>query len=153
MFLPRQEEQMRLGFTLAFALLIGFALNAQQPRCAPCPDSDEHSILPDHVVCLSSSEMASYIVNSKPVGPPGLNEPHVSIDGIVVACLLFAPSGKEADLHILSGPAIAFQAMLDSVKDWTFRPVKLGGRRYGGCGTLRIRYVLNDGQLRATFEQ
>jgi hypothetical protein len=144
---------MRLVFTLAFALLTGFTLNAQQLRCASCPDSEEHSILPGHAACLSSSEMASHIAVRKPVGPPGLNEPNMSIDGTVVACLRFAPSGKVTDVRILSGPAMAQQPVLDSMKDRTFRPVVQGRRRYGGCGILRIRYVLNEREMSATVDE
>jgi hypothetical protein len=143
---------MRLVFTLAFALLTEFTLNAQQPFCAPCPDSDVHSTLPGHVVCLSNSEMTSHIAVRKPVGTPGLNEPHMSIDGTVVARLRFVPSGKVTDVSIISGPAMAQQPVLESMKDWTFRAVKLGGRRYGGCGILPIRHVLNDRKMKAAIE-
>ena len=97
---------MRLATALAFALSMGFTLSAQQPGCAPCLDSAAHSVLPGHVVCLSSSEMASHIAIRKPVGPPGLNEPRMRIDGVVVACLRFAPSGKVTDVSIVSGPAM-----------------------------------------------
>jgi hypothetical protein len=95
---------MRLVLTLAFALLTGFALNAQQPRCAPCPDSDVHSILPGRAVCLSNSEMASPVAVRKPIESPGLNEPHMDIDGTVAMCLRFAPSGRVTDAKIISGP-------------------------------------------------
>ncbi len=58
------------------------------------------------------------------VGPPGLNEPHVNIVGTVAACLCFAWTGKVTKVNILSGPAMMQQSVLESVKDWTFRPVK-----------------------------
>jgi hypothetical protein len=47
---------------------------------------------------------------------------------------------------------MAQQAVLNSVKSWAFRPVKLGGRRYGGCGTLRIHVALKNGQMTAAIE-
>jgi hypothetical protein len=72
--------------------------------------------------------------------------------GIVVACLCFSRKGKVMDVSILSSPAMMQQSVLDSVKDWTFHPVKEGGRRYGGCGTLRVHVDMNDSQVSTTIE-
>jgi len=104
-------------------------------------------------VCLTENELAVHIATRKPVAPPGLNEPHMNIDGIVAVCLCFARTGKVRDMSILSGPAMMQQSVLNSVKDWTFRPVKQSGRRYGGCGTLRLHIILNDSQVRTTIEK
>jgi hypothetical protein len=97
--------------------------------------------------------MAAHIRTRTAVDPPGLREPHVSIEGVVVACLRFAATGKVTDIQIISGPAMAQQAVLDSVKNWIFRPIRRNGHRYGGFGILRIRYILHDGQMKTTVEE
>jgi hypothetical protein len=61
--------------------------------------------------------------------------------------------GKVTDMSILSSPAMMQQSVLESVKDWIFLPVKQGGRRYGGCGTLRIRVDMIDSQVTTTIEK
>jgi hypothetical protein len=73
--------------------------------------------------------------------------------GSVAACLCFESTGKVVQVNILSGPAMMQQSVLESLKDWTFRPVKQGGRRFGGCGTLRMRVDMNNSQVRTTIEK
>jgi hypothetical protein len=73
--------------------------------------------------------------------------------GTVVACLCFSRAGIVSNVHILSGPAMMQQPVLDSMKDWTFRPVKKDGRLFGGGGTLRIHVEMNDSHMSATMEK
>ena len=94
--------------------------------------------------------MASRIDTQKPVAPP--NEPHVRIHGTVEACVCFSRKGKVTQISILSGPAMAQESVLDSLKDWTFRPVAQGGFRHGACGTLGIQAALDDGQMKMVLE-
>jgi outer membrane biosynthesis protein TonB len=73
--------------------------------------------------------------------------------GTIVICLCFSPKGKVSDMRILSGPAMLQQSVLDSVKDWTFFTVVQGGRRYGGCGTLRIHVDMVNSNVNSTIEE
>jgi hypothetical protein len=144
---------MRFGITLLSCLFLSGLLHAQAPQCSGCPNPAASSRLQGHVVCHSDRELTVPISTRKPVAPPGLNEHHMNIDGTVATCLCFARTGRVTDLSILSGPAIMQQSVLDSVKDWTFRPIMRAGRRYGDCGILRLHVVLNDSQVRMTIEK
>jgi hypothetical protein len=73
--------------------------------------------------------------------------------GTVAACLCFARNGTVREINNLSGPPMMLQSVLDSVKQWTFRPVIQGGRPYGGCGTLRIHIDMNNSQVSTTIEE
>jgi hypothetical protein len=94
--------------------------------------------------------MAFHIDTQKPIAP--LNEPHVRIDGTVKACVCFSRKGKVTQISILSGPAMVQQSVLESLKNWTFRPVKQGRLRYGACGTLGMQVALDDGQMKTAIE-
>lgn len=142
---------MRFAFALIAGLFLNLLLHAQTQLCSACADRESGSLLHAHTLCLSGSETARHIATRKPVAPPGLNEPHMKIDGTVAACLCFAPTGKVSQVNILSGPAMMQQSVLDSLKDWTFRPVRKGGRRYGACGALRLHVVLVDSQVSAAI--
>jgi hypothetical protein len=132
---------MRFGITLLSCLFLSGLLHAQAPQCSGCPNPAASSRLQGHVVCHSDRELTAPISTRKPV------------DGTVATCLCFARTGRVTDLSILSGPAIMQQSVLDSVKDWTFRPIMRAGRRYGDCGILRLHVVLNDSQVRMTIEK
>lgn len=147
------EVCMRFAFALLPCLFLSGLLHAQNQPCSDCAKSEAGTSPQSHAVCLPGSEMASHIATRKPVSPPGLNEPHMKIEGTVAACLCFSRVGKVIQVSVLSGPAMMQQSVLESLKDWTFRPVKQGGRRYGGCGTLRIRVILNDSHVQTSIEE
>lgn len=76
----------------------------------------------------------------------------MNIEGVVVVSVHFTRTGKVMDMRIVSGPAMAQQPVLDSVKNWTFRPVRHNGRLYGGCGILLLHVVLKNGQIVTAIE-
>jgi len=82
-----------------------------------------------------------------------MNEPHMNSQGTVVVCLCFARTGKATDIRILSGPGMMQQPVLESLKSWTFRSVKQGERRYGGCGTLRIHVEMVNSNVNTRIEE
>jgi hypothetical protein len=82
-----------------------------------------------------------------------MNEPHMNSHGTVVACLCFSWKGKATDIRILSGPAMMQQSVVESVKGWTFLPVKQGGQDHGGCGILRIHVDMVNSIVNSTVEE
>jgi hypothetical protein len=142
---------MRIVITLLPCLFLSLLLRAQNPPCSNCPATQS---APTHqsAVCLSEKELVAHIATRKPIGPPGLNEPHMNSHGTAVACLCFSRKGKVTDIFNLSGPGLMLQSVLDSVKDWTFLPVKQGGRLYGGCGTIRIQVDMVNSNVNSTVE-
>ena len=113
--------------------------------------SSEHG--PGHSACLSGRDTASHIASRKPVAPPGLNEPHMKIDGVVAACVCFAETGKVTHVSIVSGPAMMQQSVLESLKGWRFRPVTREGHRNGACGTLRLHVAVIGSQVTSKIEE
>jgi hypothetical protein len=146
------EAPMRFIFALLPYLFLSALFHAQTPLCSGCPNSAAGSMPQDRSVCLSETELAAHIATRKPIGPPGLREPRMNSHGTVSACLCFARTGTVTAIHNLSGPPMMLQSVLESIKEWTFRPVKQGGRSYGGCGTLRIRVDMIDSQVTTTIE-
>jgi hypothetical protein len=143
----KPESRMRFALALLPCLFLNVLLHAQTPQCSDCPNSASGSMPQGRSVCLSETELAAHIATHKPIGPPGLREPHMNSHGIIVTCLCFSRKGRVTDIHILSGPAMMQQSTLESMKDWTFRPIMRAGRNYGGCGTLRIRVDMIDSQV------
>jgi hypothetical protein len=146
------ETPMRFMLALLPCLFLSALLHAQNSPSTSCAKQEAVPLPHDRSICLSQKELAAHIATSKPVTPPGLNEPHMNITGTVAACLCFARTGKVTQVSILSGPAMMQQSILESVKDWTFRPVKKGGHPIGGCGTLRLHIVLNDSHVSTRIE-
>jgi hypothetical protein len=143
---------MRFAFAVLPSLFLSALLHAQNPPCLDCPKSGTDTLQQSHAVCLAENELAAHIATRKPIAPPGLNEPHMNIEGTVKACLCFMRTGEVTQVSILSGPPMMQQSVLESLRNWTFRPVMQAGRRQGGCGTLRLHVVLNDSQVRTTIE-
>ena len=121
---------MRFAIALLSCLLLSGLLYAQTSSCPVCPSPESGPRPQSHVVCLSAKELIAHIFTRKPVGPPGLNEPHMNSHGIVAACLCFEPTGKVEQVNILSGPAMMQQSVLESV-----RPAKAG--MISGCKSHR----------------
>jgi hypothetical protein len=144
---------MRILYALLPCLFLSALLQAQNSPCTSCPAAPSILSQQRHYLCLSEKELIAHIATQKPIGPPGLNEPHMNSHGTIVACLCFSRKGKVTDIHILSGPAMMLQSFLDSVKDWTFRSVISRGRRYGGCGTLRIHVDMVDSIMNSAIEE
>jgi len=142
---------MRFLYALLPSLCLSALLQAQNSPCPNGPAALSTLSHQRHKVCLSDQELIAHITTQKPIGAPGLLEPHMNSHGTIVACLCFARTGKVTDVKILSGPAIMQQSVLESVRDWTFRSVEKSGRLYGGCGTLRIRIDMNDLQVSTTI--
>jgi len=144
---------MRLAFALLSGLFLSGSVHAQTDASSACPKPELSPLTQGQAVCLSSEELAAQIRMRKPIGPPGLNEPHMSMHGTVLICLCFERTGKVTDIGILSGPAMMQQPVLESVKDWTFCPVRRGGRLYGGCGALHMHIDMDDSQVKSAIEQ
>jgi hypothetical protein len=45
------------------------------------------------------------------------------------------------------------QSVLESLKEWTFSPVREDGKLNGSCGILRIHIDIIDSQVTATIEK
>ena len=148
-----QEVLVRFAVALFPCLFLSALLRAQNSPCTSCTTARSALSSQGHTVCLTEKELAAHIATQKPIKPPGLNEPHMNSHGTIVICLCFSPKGKVSDMRILSGPAMLQQSVLDSVKDWTFFTVVQGGRRYGGCGTLRIHVDMVNSNVNSTIEE
>ncbi|MGD0547343.1 MAG: hypothetical protein ABR991_05885 [Terracidiphilus sp.] len=144
---------MRIAFVLFSCLFTSTLLCAQNSSCSGCPVAEFDPSHHHRAVCLTEKELAAQIATRKPIGPPGLNEPHMNSHGVAVVCLCFSSTGNVKDLRILSGPAMMQQSVIDSMKNWTFRPVRKGERLFGGCGTLRIQIDMNNSQVNSAIEE
>lgn len=51
-----------------------------------------------------------------------------SIEGTVTLDALIDPTGHVMQLKAISGPAILYQAVIESVRQWTYRPYTINGR-------------------------
>jgi hypothetical protein len=143
---------MRFAFALLTCLFLSGLLHAQNLPCSDCPTRFNP---PHHrnSVCLSEKELIAHIATRMPIGPSGLNEPHMNIRGTVAACICFSRKGAVSDIRILSGPVMMNLSVLDSVKDWTFYPVRQSGKLKGGCGTLRIHVDMKDSVVSSTIDE
>ncbi len=77
------------------------------------------------VASVDPSLMESMILTRTDVVVPKDLE---SIEGTVTLTALIDPTGHVMQLKAISGPAILYQAVIDSVRQWTYRPFTMNGR-------------------------
>jgi hypothetical protein len=147
------KASVRIALVLLQGLFLSALLQAQNPTCSGCPTGQSDPAHRTRAVCLSDKDFAAHIARQKPIEPPGLREPNMNSHGTAVACLCFSRTGKVTDIKILSGPAMMQQSVLESLKNWTFSPVSRSGRRYGGCGILRIQVDMVNSIVNTTIEE
>jgi TonB family protein len=78
---------------------------------------------PPEPMHVASGTMASMLIGKvDPVFPAG-----VSASGSVILCVVVSKAGTVDDVQVLSGPRELAPSVIDSVKQWTYKPYLLNG--------------------------
>jgi hypothetical protein len=92
---------------------------------------------------LSRAEMRAHLAHFQPLQPPccgkGLN-----LAGSVELRVAFDTQGKVVCAEVTKGHPLAAQSAMQSVRQWRFRPYKIGGRFHAAFGPIVVRYRLVD---------
>ena len=136
-------------FFLFLLVFVSFSrLAAQSDADSAC--SGEFLSTHGSFLSLKESEMVRRIVKQAPIQAPLMDR--IWAHGIETLCVCFNRKGKVLDIQVLSGPVMMRQAVLDSLKGWTFQPVQRAEGASGGCGALRVHIDVEDGVARSSVE-
>jgi outer membrane biosynthesis protein TonB len=86
--------------------------------------------------------MLSHVRRIAPVQFPGVGNEDMHLRGTAAVEVVFAESGVVTEVRFLSGEPMMADAVLRSVRTWSFRPVNRAGLALGGCGRLTLDYEL-----------
>jgi protein TonB len=89
-------------------------------------------------VQLSSAHLMSLAVRKTPMMPPMVER--LSISGTVTLRVCVNTEGRVSSATVIDGHPMAYQAVLDSVQKWRFKPYRLNGRVANVKGDLRMEY-------------
>jgi hypothetical protein len=85
---------------------------------------------------------AAAIVSMVPPVYPRLAESG-NVEGVVHLAAIIGPEGTVQELHALGGPALLFQAAIDAVKQWVYRPFLLNGQAVSVETTIDVDFALH----------
>jgi TonB family protein len=103
----------------------------------PPPDATP---APVRVNISSGVAQALHLQQPDPEYPPIAKAAHVT--GTVVLQAVIGADGHVLSLHVLSGPAMLFQAAQDSVKKWTYKPYLLNNEPAEVSTTINVVYPM-----------
>lgn len=90
---------------------------------------------------LTEKQLARAVKHIDPIlMPPNGNQ--IRLQGVIVLKIRFDALGKVDCVQLVSGDPMVVDQARAAVLRWTFKPVRLESRTYGGCGTLRVAYRL-----------
>jgi TonB family protein len=89
-------------------------------------------------VQASSADLMSLAVKKTPIMPPMMDR--VSIAGTVTLRVRVNTKGRVSSATVIDGHPMPYQAALDSVQKWRFKPYRLKGRIASIEGDLRMEY-------------
>lgn len=115
---------------MAFTPSTLLAQIANPPNYAsPCSSGTPH---------VSSEELMKLVATRKSVMPPMMERS--SLHGKVTLRVCVSKRGRVLSAAIIEGHPMAYQAALDSVQKWTFKPYRVDGRATNVTGDLDVDY-------------
>jgi protein TonB len=75
-----------------------------------------------------------------PVYPPIARQTRVQ--GVIVMEAIISKEGSIESLRVLSGNPLLFQAAIDAVKQWKYRPATLNGEPVDVITTITVTFTL-----------
>jgi RHS repeat-associated protein len=151
----KRTSEMRTTCLLILVLL-PFCCCAQSiPQQKPdVPDSvrcecSKHPRRDGGAVCLSEKQMRLHIAH---IVPLALHETHVKASGTLILNVRFQGDGSVGSVKALSGDPLAIAWAMEVVPKWTFKPIERDGKKYGGCGPVRVKFNLSDEKQETSVE-
>ena len=104
-----------------------------------------------HAQKIPSDEMMRLAVEKAPLIPPLMER--LSIHGTVTLEVCVNTRGRVFSATVVEGHPMAYQAALDAVRKWRFRPYKSDGHSADVVGYLRMEYDFRASTQRRNARQ
>jgi hypothetical protein len=117
---------------LVFPLLLWpLAAPCDEPKAllSPCPKSTPR---------LTSPELMELLVSRTPVLPPLMER--LSLHGKVIVSICVGNEGRVQSVTAISSHPMAYGAVIESVKNWRFKPYRAGGKSEAVVAELEVDY-------------
>ena|SRR5208283_2402678 len=113
-------------------------MSAQQP-VPPCckPESEK----------LSQQQLKALVKNTEPILAPCCAD-MLRISGTVVLTVSVDAEGSVTCVQMVSGPPLALEFAIDSVRQWKFRSYTSKGIKKSSCGQIALRCRGNEHGIR-----
>jgi hypothetical protein len=128
---------MRLVSNCALAISVTLSLSsfaAQIPAshadASPCSRSTQQ---------ISSEQLMGIVITKKPIRTP-MYEPTSRLHGIVIVRVCVTKKGQVFSARILDGNPIACGPVIDSVREWVFKPYRVHWRSQAVFADLKVPY-------------
>ena len=113
-------------------------LFAAQAFIAGAQHPSKNALCAKDAVQVSSADLIGLAVKKTPMLPPIMER--VWIAGIVTLRVCVNTRGRVTSATVIDGHPMAYQAAMDSVRKWRFKPYRLKGRSANIEGDLRMEY-------------
>jgi periplasmic protein TonB len=80
------------------------------------------------------------IASSAPIYPVFART--TNLEGVVVMDILVDPTGKVAQVKVVSGPVPLRQAAMDAIRQWKYQPAQLNGKPIQFHTNANVRFAL-----------
>jgi outer membrane biosynthesis protein TonB len=114
----------------------------QSPVCTPCIEEgtcSEHKIKSQTIIEASEDALQKCVLRQADVSRPAMLDQSSSVGQVVVRVVL-NKRGQILNAQCVSGPPIGYQAVLNSVRHWKFKRLKLPGNAERISGELTINF-------------
>jgi len=89
--------------------------------------------------CVAPNKLHEFVKKKTPVRPPGMLH-NSNLHGIVTVAVCVDRKGKVVAAKSVEGHAMAFQAAIDSIRNWRFIPYRDKGKTVPVFGLIDIDY-------------
>lgn len=98
---------------------------------------------PADIERLSQEQVRKLVKKAQPIDPPPLSS-RMHFSGTMELAIRVSAEGVVDCVSIVSGHALLYGAVIDSVRRWEFRPYKRDGLSKPFCGRIVLRYEVSD---------
>jgi len=107
---PNPSRQVPLGAVVKERPPLGPSTNPPKPK----------AVAPQRISVSGGVAVQMQVKRTEPVYPPIARAAHIT--GTVVLNVVISKDGKVEELNVVSGPQMLWEAAIDAVKQWRYRP-------------------------------
>ena len=126
---------MLLRFGLLFSLALVVLMAQPQKLIPDCCERDAEQ--------LSQERVKALLQKAKPIHAPCCPD-MLHISGTVVLAITVDHNGEVVCIKVISGHPLIIGVVMESVKEWKFRPYTLKGLTRNFRGRIALRYQANE---------
>ena len=122
-------------------VFLPFLILQNEDSCCKCGQTGEKSRA---LICFNADDMRKHVEHFEPLKPPGLHR-RLNLSGLVEMEVRYGPTGDIECVKTISGHPVAISAMMESIKKWKFKLVRVNDFPTSCCGRIEVEYSFRNG--------